>query len=192
MKTCASRAASPGSAAGCRQRRPAARRPGDRRRDGAVRSNSDATRPRSTSSTSVDRAATLDSGQIDELADHLHEVAGLHLDLGDSVAHLGAGSRRRPPRPRGSSVSASRLTVVSGVRSSCDRLSMNSARMCCRRRSSETSSRISQASPVDDAAGADQQPAPVGVGAPDFAGRRTLIQGGRRRSTRPGCPGTPR
>ena len=38
------------------------------------------------------------------------------------------------------SVSASRLTVVSGVRSSCDRLSMNSARICWRRRSSETSS----------------------------------------------------
>ena len=45
------------------------------------------------------------------------------------------------------SVSASRLTVVSGVRSSCDRLSMNSARICWSRRSSETSSRTSQAPP---------------------------------------------
>ena len=42
------------------------------------------------------------------------------------------------------SVSASRLTVVSGVRSSCDRLSMNSARMRWSRRSSETSCMTSQ------------------------------------------------
>ena len=45
------------------------------------------------------------------------------------------------------SVSARRLTVVSGVRSSWLRLSMNSARIRWRRRSSETSSRTSQASP---------------------------------------------
>ena len=38
-------------------------------------------------------------------------------------------------------VSARRLTVVNGVRSSCDRLSMNSVRIRCRRRSSDTSSR---------------------------------------------------
>ena len=44
-------------------------------------------------------------------------------------------------------VSARRLTVVSGVRSSCDRLSMNSVRICWRRRSSETSSRTSHRLP---------------------------------------------
>ena len=46
------------------------------------------------------------------------------------------------------SVSASRLTVVSGVRSSCARLSMNSVRIRWSRRSSVTSSRTSQASPA--------------------------------------------
>ena len=45
-------------------------------------------------------------------------------------------------------VSASRLTVVSGVRSSCDRLSMNSVRMRWSRRSSETSSRTSHTPPL--------------------------------------------
>ena len=47
------------------------------------------------------------------------------------------------------SVSARRLTVVSGVRSSWDRLSMNSARICWRRRSSVTSSRTSHTPPGD-------------------------------------------
>ncbi len=45
------------------------------------------------------------------------------------------------------SVSDRRLTVVSGVRSSCDRLSMNSVRMRWSRRSSETSSRTSHRPP---------------------------------------------
>ena len=45
------------------------------------------------------------------------------------------------------SVSARSPTVVSGVRSSCDRLSMNSARICWRRRSSLTSARASHAPP---------------------------------------------
>ncbi len=40
--------------------------------------------------------------------------------------------------------------VVSGVRSSCERLSMNSARICCRRRSSDTSSSTSQTPPDAD------------------------------------------
>ena len=57
------------------------------------------------------------------------------------------GARRSASR---ASVSASRLTVVSGVRSSCERLSMNSARICWRRRSSETSSRTTQTPPAGE------------------------------------------
>jgi hypothetical protein len=34
------------------------------------------------------RAATLDSSEVEELVDHLHEMARLDLDLRDAVAHL--------------------------------------------------------------------------------------------------------
>ncbi len=48
-----------------------------------------ASRPRSTPSTTRDRAAALDPRQVEQLADHLDEVAGLDLDLADPIAHLG-------------------------------------------------------------------------------------------------------
>ena len=35
------------------------------------------------------RAAALDPGEVEQLVDHLDEVAGLDLDLRDPVAHLG-------------------------------------------------------------------------------------------------------
>ena len=91
-----------------------------------------------------ERPAALDPGEVEQLVDHLDEMAGLDLDLRRS----GRASSAAPPSPAASasraSVSASRLIVESGVRSSCDRLSTNSARICWRRRSSDTSSRTTQ------------------------------------------------
>ena len=69
------------------------------------------------------------------------------------------------------SVSASRLTVVSGVRSSCDRLSMNSVRIRCSRRSSETSSTISHSAAAGGRAGRST----VRVG-PSASARRTSVR----------------
>ena len=46
-----------------------------------------------------ERAAALDPGEVEQLVDHLDEVAGLDLDLGDPIAHL-RRDRRRPPRRR--------------------------------------------------------------------------------------------
>ena len=46
------------------------------------------------------RAAALDPGEVEELVDHLDEVAGLDLDLRDPVAHLGRDRVARPPRRR--------------------------------------------------------------------------------------------
>ena len=77
------------------------------------------------------------------------------------------------------SVSARRLTVVSGVRSSCERLSMNSVRICWSRRSSETSSRTSQAPPDGLRRARSGQPRSVGAAEADLADRRP---GGERRS----------
>ena len=37
----------------------------------------------------AEAAAALDPRQVQQFADHLDEVAGLHLDLADPVAHLG-------------------------------------------------------------------------------------------------------
>ena len=93
---------------------------------------------RSTSSREHELAAALDPREVEQLVDHLDEVAGLDLDLRDPLAH----PRRDVADFSASraSVSASRLTVLSGVRSSWLRLSMNSDRICWRRRSSVTSS----------------------------------------------------
>ena len=88
-KTWPRRAASP------RTRRQVGRRPrpagstpwrSAKRRSRSVESV--AIRPRSTRSTTRIVAAALDPGQVEQLADHLDEVAGLDLDLADPVAHL--------------------------------------------------------------------------------------------------------
>ena len=47
-----------------------------------------------------ERPATLDPGEIEQLVDHLDEMPGLDLDLGDPVAHLRPERRRRPRLPR--------------------------------------------------------------------------------------------
>ena len=68
-----------------------------------------ARRTRSTSSTRSQRAAALDAGEVQQLVDHLDEVAGLHLDPGDAVPHPGrdvvglrlAGQRLRQEADRG-------------------------------------------------------------------------------------------
>ena len=75
-----------------------------------------------------------------------------------STSILEMRSRRRGEAVSASraAVSASRLIVVSGVRSSCERLSMNSARIRCRRRNSETSSRTSQTPDDRGTAGPDR------------------------------------
>ena len=122
------------------------RRPGARRTVAAARRIRSATRPRSTSSRCELAPAALDPGEVEQLGDHLGDVAGLDLELADPLAHLRRHGRRPPRRPSASraSDSTSSPTVVIGVRSSCDRLSMNSARIRWRRRSSATSSSTSQ------------------------------------------------
>ena len=49
-------------------------------------------------------ATAFDTAQFEQLIDHLDEVAGLHLDLADPVAHL-----RRDRLARGCGVAAERL-----------------------------------------------------------------------------------
>ena len=61
-----------------------------------------------------------------------------------------------------------------GVRSSCDRLSMNSARMRCRRRSSATSSRTSQTPRIGERRARTTSVAPVVAG---HVGERHLAAG---------------
>ena len=63
----------------------------------------------------LQRAAALDPAEVEELVDHLDQVPGLDLDLGDALAHLGRDDSPTASASR-SSVSARRLTVVSGVR----------------------------------------------------------------------------
>ena len=94
----------------------AGRRPGARRTGAGARSTRSATRPMSSRSTTPSVAAALDPRQVEQLADHLDEVAGLDLDLVDPVAHprrdgvagrlglagqrLGQQAHRRQRRPQ--------------------------------------------------------------------------------------------
>ena len=91
--------------------------------------------------------AAFDAREVEQLVDHLDQVAGLDIDL-DGCGRASAAARRLPAAPDPAlSVSVSSRIVVSGVRSSCDRLSMNSERMRCSRRSSVTSSTRSHMMP---------------------------------------------
>ena len=63
-------------------------------------------------------AAALDARQVEQLVDHLDEVAGLDLDLADPVAHLGWQPDVRSPRPRAtaSRPAGSRSSAASAAR----------------------------------------------------------------------------
>ena len=91
------------------------------------------------------RGRLLDARQVEQLVDHLDEVAGLDVDGGDALADA---RRETSSRSRSSmSISVSSRMLASGVRSSWLRLSMNSLRMRRRRCSSVTSSSVTQAPP---------------------------------------------
>ena len=62
--------------------------------------------------------------------------------------------------------------MVSGVRSSCDRLSMNSVRICWRRRSSDDVLEDEPQAARRGTAGANHEPRPVGAGRTELAGGR--------------------
>ena len=124
----------------------------------------------------AERAAALDPRQVEQLVDHLDEVA-----VSTSILPIRSRIRGGTASPAASasrvSVSASRLTVVSGVRSSCDRLSMNSARICWRRRSSETSSITIHRPPLGARRARSTSFGPSAPATRDLAGRRPDLEG---------------
>ena len=88
-----SRVASPrigGKAGGVSKRNVTPWRSANRRSRSA---ESAASRPHVDAIGHLQRAATLDPAQVEQLVDHLHEVTRLDLDLGDPVAHLGRDGR---------------------------------------------------------------------------------------------------